>query len=175
MGLRSVRERFDCPGFDLWRRVPIQIQEFAYRLVSHICDLEGRLEQLEHGRDLEIERLTRLLGSCEQALSEAEEHVRILRERLETTSQNSSLPPSRDPLSARKARPKPRPSRRPHGGQPGHPFHARPLLAPEQCRTVVDHLPDACAACGARLEGRDPSPYRHQIVELLQEADRRGD
>src|SRR4030095_10292225 len=99
MGLRSVRERFGCPGFDLWRRVPIQIQEFAYRLISHICDLEGRLEQFERGRDLETEPRTRQLASCEQALFEAEECVRILRERLETTSQNSSLPPSRDPLS----------------------------------------------------------------------------
>jgi hypothetical protein len=166
MGLRSVRERFGCPGFDLWRRVPIQIQSYVQRLIDHICDLEGRLEDLAHARDVEIERLTRQLGACEQALAEADERVRILRERLETTSRNSSLPPSRDPLSARKLRPKPQPVHRPRGGQMGHPHHPRRLFEPEQCRSIVDHVPEACRSCGAALDGRDPSPYRHQIVEL---------
>ena len=52
------------------------------------------------------------------------------------------------------------------GGQPGHPGHSRPLYPVEACQSVNDYYPETCGGCGERLEGSDPNPYRHQVVEI---------
>jgi hypothetical protein len=31
---------------------------------------------------------------------------------------------------------------------------------------VVEHHPDACRRCGTLLQGEDPEPYRHQVIEI---------
>jgi len=80
-------------------------------------------------------------------------------------STNSSKPPSTTHPHAKPPRSKPK-SRRPAGGQPGHPKHERDLVPTEQCQAVLACVPTACRRCGRPLTGTDPAPLRHQVWEL---------
>ena len=94
-----------------------------------------------------------------------EARVAELEAKLGKDSTNSSKPPSTEHPHAKPPRPK-SPSRRPSGGQPGHPRHERALIPVEQCRAVVPCVPTACRRCGRPLAGTDPEPLRHQVWEL---------
>jgi transposase len=88
-----------------------------------------------------------------------------LRERIGRSSRNSSKPPSSDgpgfrPPERRKG------SGRQRGGQPGHPGSGPELLPIEWVDEVVEHHPDACRRCGTLLQGEDPAPLRHQVIEI---------
>jgi transposase len=88
-----------------------------------------------------------------------------LRERIGRSSRNSSKPPSSDgpgfkPPERRKG------SGRKRGGQPGHPGSGPELLPIERVEDVVEHHPDACRRCGTLLQGEDPAPLRHQVIEI---------
>jgi transposase len=88
-----------------------------------------------------------------------------LRERVGRSSRNSSRPPSSDgpgfkPPERRKG------SGRKRGGQPGHPGAGPEWLPMERVDAVVEHHPDACRRCGQRLDGVDPNPLRHQVIEI---------
>jgi hypothetical protein len=88
-----------------------------------------------------------------------------LREKIGRSSRNSSKPPSSDgpgfkPPARRKG------SGRKRGGQPGQPGSGPELLPIERVDEVVEHHPDACRRCGTLLEGEDPDPLRHQVIEI---------
>ena len=88
-----------------------------------------------------------------------------LRERIGRSSRNSSKPPSTDgpgfkPPERRKG------SGRKRGGQAGHPGSGPELLPIERVDVVVEHHPDACRRCGTLLQGNDPEPSRHQVIEI---------
>jgi len=88
-----------------------------------------------------------------------------LRERIGRNSRNSSKPPSSDgpgfqPPERRKG------SGRRRGGQQGHPGSGPELLPIERVDEVVEHHPDACRRCGTLLQGEDPEPVRHQVIEI---------
>jgi len=88
-----------------------------------------------------------------------------LRERIGRSSRNSSRPPSSDgpgfkPPKRRKG------SGRQRGGQPGHPGSGPELLPIERVDAVQEHHPDACRRCGTLLQGEDPDPWRHQVIEI---------
>lgn len=123
-----------------WRDTPESVRRLIERMAAQLDDLSRRV------RALEIEN-------------------QALREQLSRSSRNSSLPPSSDGPDA-PARPQKPPSGREHGGQKGHRGHARVLIPTEQCQKVVEYRPQTCHGCGAALTGEDPSPYRHQVVDL---------
>ena len=81
------------------------------------------------------------------------------------TSSNSSRPPSSDPPSSPPRPPRPRGQRK-RGAQPGHTPHQRELYPLEACDEVEDYYPTHCEGCGGELEGSDPQPLRHQVVEI---------
>ncbi|MFM9103681.1 MAG: IS66 family transposase, partial [Cyanobium sp.] len=88
-----------------------------------------------------------------------------LREKIGRSSRNSSKPPSSDgpgfkPPVRRKG------SGRKRGGQPGHPGSGPELLPAERVDDMVEHHPDACRQCGTLLQGEDPNPLRHQVIEI---------
>jgi transposase len=96
--------------------------------------------------------------------------IRELEARLGQTSANSSRPPSADPPQAPR-RPKPPPSGRKRGGQPGHRGAFRALLPIEQVDEIVAVVPERCRHCqqpfpepAGQRRGR---VWRHQVVELL--------
>src|ERR687892_578736 len=124
---------------DIWEQTPPEAQ-------AYIRALEARLSALE---------------SMMQAL---QEQNRALQEQLNQTSRNSSRPPSSDPPSS--PRPKRPRSKRRRGGQPGHPGQTRTLIPVEDVDEVVPLKPEQCQGCQAPLSGDDPSPFRHQVIEI---------
>ena len=125
--------------YEVWERTPSEAQ-------AYIRALEARVEALE---------------AMLQAL---QEHNRALQEQLNQTSWNSSRPPSSDPPQhARPHRPR---SKRRRGGQPGHPGHTRTLIPAEEVDEVVVLKPEECTHCHAPLRGDDPTPWRHQVIEI---------
>lgn len=124
---------------DLWEQTPPEVR-------AYIVALEARVTALE---------------SMAQAL---QEQNRALQEQLNQTSRNSSRPPSSDPPSS--PRPKRPRSQRRRGGQPGHPGQTRTLIPVEDVNQIVPLKPEQCQGCQAALSGDDPSPFRHQVIEI---------
>jgi transposase len=124
---------------ELWDRTPLEIRAYLEALEAQVQTLMSTVHTLQ-------------------------EQVRMLEERLNQTSRNSSRPPSSDPPQSQRPR-RPR-SQRHRGGQPGHPGHTRSLVPVEAVNEVVAIKPDQCSGCHAPLLGDDPSPFRHQVIEM---------
>lgn len=120
-----------------WARTPSSVRRLVAALVERVARLEARIVE----QDLEIARL---------------------REQVGKNSRNSSKPPSSDPPGAPTA-PQPKGSKKKRGGQKGHIRHSRERLPADR---VVHCVPEACAHCEHLLEGRDPDPEWHQVVEV---------
>src|SRR6266487_2886516 len=129
------------PAFlhEIWERIPPEAQ-------TYIRALEAR-----------VETLTSMVHAFQ-------EQVGTLQEQLNQTSRNSSRPPSSDPLQHQRPQ-RPRGQRR-RGGQPGHPGSTRPLIPVEDVDEVVVIKPAQCTHCQAPLSGDDPTPWRHQVIEI---------
>jgi transposase len=93
-----------------------------------------------------------------------------LEARLNQNSTNSSRPPSSDLPATPPRPPKPKPSGRKPGGQPGHKGTTRFLKPTSDCHHVVPFFPDLCAHCHAPLPAQPsplaPPPRRHQVLDL---------
>ena len=124
---------------ELWDRTPPEVQ-------AYIRALEARLES--------VEALVHALQG----------HMRTLEERLNQTSRNSSRPPSSDPPQSQ--RPQRLRGQRRRGGQPGHPGQTRTLRPVEEVDEVVVLKPERCSGCHTPLVGDDPTPFRHQVLEI---------
>src|SRR6267143_3397658 len=104
------------------------------------------------------------IGTLEARVATLEDRVRTLQEQLNQSSRNSSRPPSSDPpQSQRPTRPR---GQRRRGGQPGHPGQTRTLVPVEDVDEVVVLKPEQCSGCHAPLSGDDPTPFRHQVIEI---------
>jgi len=104
------------------------------------------------------------IGTLEARVATLEDRVRTLQEQLNQSSRNSSRPPSSDPpQSQRPTRPR---GQRRRGGQPGHPGQTRTLVPVEDVDEVVVLKPEQCRGCHALLSGDDPTPFRHQVIEI---------
>lgn len=99
------------------------------------------------------------------AVISLQERIRDLEERLGKNSRNSSNPPSSDGLK-RKLPPKRERSKQRRGGQDGHQGHGRALVPVEEVDALVPCVPEACVGCGEALQGVDPTPERHQQVDI---------
>src|SRR5262245_49929429 len=102
------------------------------------------------------------LRALKTTVRHRQQRVADLEAQLGQNSTNSSRPPSSDSPAVKRAPPKPSSGRR-RGGQPGHPLQARPRLPPDQTHTLK---PCRCRRCGRALQGDDPRPLRHQVLEL---------
>lgn len=125
---------------DDWEKTPVSVRQIVLLLGSRIEELEGHLKEIKDLKEQLNEKVTR-------------------------NSENSHSPPSSDPLDFQSRRKK-KPKGKKRGGQPGHPGHSRPLYPVEACERVSDYYPETCKGCGEPLKGVDPSPYRHQVVEI---------
>ena len=102
-----------------------------------------------------------LRGEC-QALRE---EIQTLKEKVAKDSRNSSKPPSSDGL----AKPKPKslrpPSKRPTGGQPGHPGHTLRMV--DKPDHTVRYAIERCANCRRSLTQQAPDRIeRRQVFDL---------
>ena len=103
-------------------------------------------------RDRRIEELERKLEAVLERVSVLEAENAELKRRLRADSTNSSKPPSSDGLSKRPAMPRER-GKRSRGKQRGS--DGRYLMQVAVPDEVVEHVPDACDACGERLDPTD--------------------
>jgi transposase len=124
---------------EVWEQTPPEAQAYIRTLAA------------------QVETLTSMVHALQ-------EQVSTLQEQLNQTSRNSSRPPSSDPPQVPRPR-RPRGQRR-RGGQPGHPGPTRTLLPVEDVNEVVVLKPEACSQCHAPLSGDDPTPWRHQVIEI---------
>ncbi len=113
----------------------------------------------------EIQALTQENEELPVQLAALATELASLRERIGRSSRNSSKPLSSDgpgfkPPERRKG------SGRKRGGQPGHPVAGPELLPIERVDEVVEHHPQACRRCGTLLQGEDPEPWRHHVIEI---------
>lgn len=98
------------------------------------------------------------------AITKLAARVSELEEKLNATSRNSSLPPSKDPPGTLRS-PK-RPSGKNHGGQKGHRGVNRALVPPEQVTETRNFtLPDHCPDCACELP-TEREIRRRQIWEV---------
>jgi transposase len=156
-------------------QIPEDARLYMRALRRRIIELEQtdpqqRIAELEAAnRGLQVE-----LADALAKITQQQEHLRQLQQqladttaRLNTNSNNSSLPPSSDRFQS-KRRPPPPPDqpRKKRGGQPGHPRQQRPLVGPDQVRQAIPCKPTTCRRCGKSLTGNDPAPLRHQVAEL---------
>ncbi len=156
---------------------PRSVRRLLVAMAGRIADLEARVAVLEkenaalraESASLRAEnaslRAENASLRAENASLRAENA--LLREKLGLNSSNSGKPPSSDGPAAKPPPPAKR-SKNKRGGQPGHPRHRRQLLPLEEVNRVDDLRPDHCGRCGETLEGDDPEPLRHQVVELAQ-------
>jgi hypothetical protein len=141
------------------------VLRYVRALEVEIDNFGARLESLDIEHREEIAKLQRQLVANDREIGRLSQELAVARERLNTTSRNSSRPPSLDPPLAPKREPS-KPGRRRRGAQPGHEFHPRELYPVDQCASVTDHRSEICGECGAPLEHEDPNPVRHQIVDM---------
>ena len=124
---------------DLWEQTPPEVRAYIVALEARVTALESMVQALQ-------------------------EQNRALQEQLKQNSRNSSRPPSSDPPQAHRPK-RPRSGRR-RGGQPGHRGQTRTLVPVEEVNQVVPIKPEQCAGCRAPLTGDDPTPFRHQVIEI---------
>jgi transposase len=137
-----------------------------------------RLPTGERSRDVpdrqahEIERLKQENERLRKQLEEQQKKIADLERQLALRQQNStttSKPPSSDGLAGQqRVRGRRVKSRRPPGGQPGHPGHHRAPVPIERVDSIIDLVPDTCRRCAHGLSARHSvgEAWRHQVTEL---------
>jgi transposase len=104
-----------------------------------------------------------LVTVLSERLNHHEERLSHLEERLQQNSQNSSQPPSKDGFGKKV---KPTKPQRKKPNRIEKVALQRALYPVEQCQAVHRQLPDHCHQCQEALNGTDPHPYRHQVIEI---------
>jgi len=125
---------------------------------------QARIAALTAERETDQARIAAL--TAERETDQA--RIAVLEARLGQNSHNSSKPPSTDPPGT-----PPRPRRmksrgRKPGGQPGHAYHGRERLPPEQVTEVVVVEPAECAHCHGPFDDQDrrSQPQVHQVIDI---------
>lgn len=135
---------------------------FLKMLTKNDAELPTTVEDC-HRLIRELLNLLKVVPELYKRVEKLEHENRALKERLNSNSSNSSLPPSKD--LKKKPRNKKPASRRTSGGQPGHPGHFRQLLPSNEVSSVVlCPLPLECS-CGGEIVTKEDC-QRHQVYEL---------
>ena len=114
--------------------------------------------------DLANAQLPQTVSECHAVITQLIERVRLLEERVNLDSNNSSKPPSSNgPGKLNRAQR--RASGRRRGAQPGHKGHTRAMLDESEVDHVVDCKPEVVCECGGAIELVD-RPQRHQVFEV---------
>jgi transposase len=137
---KTVPELMAAISPEDWAQVPASVLELIHELVRRMDKLEQEMGQLRAENEL-------------------------LKEQVARNSANSSQPPSKNPLTFKPNRKEPTGKKR--GGQIGHIGHQRKLYPLEMCQEVIDHYPQQCSKCGAKVsQSISTQVYRHQVVEV---------
>jgi transposase len=111
-----------------------------------------------------VAQLPQTVPQCHAVIALLIERVKVLEERVNLDSNNSSKPPSSNgPGKLNRAQR--RASDRKRGAQPGHKGHSRATLDEAEVDRLVDCKPDAVCECGGQVELAG-QPQRHQVFEV---------
>lgn len=148
----SVTEQ-DLETLPIWVRELLQTQRLNCEMWQTVAKQQkaenANLLTQDMERKIEIERLQTRIDQLEKELRQ--------------NSNNSSKPPSSDPLyKARKLLLTVRSKKKP-GGQPGHERQEQKILPTKDVREVI---PKVCEHCQTPLLGKDPQPKLHQNIEI---------
>jgi len=114
--------------------------------------------------EVAIAQLPQTVPECHAVIAQLLERVKLLEERVNLDSNNSSKPPSSNgPGHMNRAQR--RASDRKRGAQPGHKGHTRAMLDEREVDRLVDCMPQAVCECGGQVEVAD-APQRHQVFEV---------
>ena len=131
--------------------------------VSLAAISQGKLPETVEECHQVIKDLFYIIEQLQLQINELHEENKLLKERLNLNSKNSSKPPSSD---HKKSKNKRKSSGKPSGGQPGHPGHYRALLEEKEVDHIVPRdLDDKCAHCGGIILANEDY-LRHQVHEL---------
>jgi transposase len=109
-------------------------------------------------------QLPQTVPECHAVIALLMERVKLLEERVNLDSNNSSRPPSSNG-PGKMNRAQRRASQRQRGAQPGHKGHTRAMLDESEVDRVVDCKPEALCECGGLIQVLD-QPQRHQVFEV---------
>jgi transposase len=124
-------------------------------------DKDAYIKQLE----AENAALKQRIETLEKRIEQMEKHIDNLERRLGMNSQNSSKPPSSDPLGT-SAVVLPRRRRKKRGAKHGHQPHLKKLLPREFVKQHFPLKPDVCTCGSTNLKDSSEEPLRHQIVDI---------
>lgn len=124
-----------------------------------MSSLEERIARLE----ALVERQQAIIEQQQRTIAEKDAVIERLQARvaeLERKQGGSGKPPAAPSSSS----PRPEPSGRKPGGQPGHKGHRRELLTPTR---TTECFPESCRGCGKSLpKVPDENPLRQQVIDL---------
>lgn len=151
------------PAIEILRRdAMIQIEKYQelLRLTQEKQKLIDSLKNEVFQKTIEVRNLKARLGELK-----GKDTVQPAPAKPQATSENSSLPPSRDPIGFKRTQSLREKSDRPNGGQPGHKGHTKEQTALPN--TTIECVPEICPECGRAI---DPSGLhiaeRRQIWDL---------
>lgn len=126
-----------------------------------------QLRKLVESQRQEIEDQRQENAELKTQLAAALVRIAALEAQLGQNSSNSSKPPSTDPPGTPPKRKKKSKGRKP-GGQPGHKYHGRKPVPPDQVTEVVEVEPEECVnGCGEFGEAdRRSKPNVHQVIDI---------
>jgi transposase len=109
-------------------------------------------------------QLPQTVAECHAVIAQLLQRVKLLEERVNLDSSNSSKPPSSDgPGKGNRAQR--RASARKRGAQPGHKGHTRAMVDEAEVDRLVDCKPEAVCECGGEVKLGE-QPLRHQVFEV---------
>lgn len=111
-----------------------------------------------------LKEAQQLIDALWQAVGDLAKQVEGLKEQLETSSENSSQPPSQDSPKQRAMRESKKPTGKSQGAQPGHPKHQRVLLPESEVNGILDYYPNGRCHCGGEIALNGYG--RHQVFDL---------
>ncbi len=144
-----------------------QIRKLVESQRQEIAELKAQLDafaELKTTLDAALARIAAL----EAERKEDKARIAALEAQLGQNSSNSRKPPSTDPPGTPPKKRKRKSRGRKPGGQPGHEYHGRKPVPPDQVTKVVEVVPERCAhGCGEfGDDARRSKPRMHQLLEI---------
>ncbi len=111
-----------------------------------------------------VEEAQQIIDTLWQVVGDLVKQIEALTEQLNTSSENSSQPPSKDSPQQRAKRPSKKPTGRKKGAQVGHPKHERALVPEAEVDQIYHYYPEGRCLCGGTVVAE--KYRRHQVFDL---------
>lgn len=136
------------PAIEILRRdvlVQIEKHQELLRLTDEKQQLIDKLKNEVFQKTIEIRKLRSRLDELNGRSTANPAPIKP-----QATSENSSLPPSKDPIGFKRTQSLRQKSNRPNGGQPGHKGHTKEQTALPN--TTIECAPSVCPECGRAID-----------------------